>query len=108
MPDKTGFIIFGNGKVQDKLEKDTIEYAMEYGDVTTSNKIQDKWLGDILHHDGLTASIEATIKERTPRVKAAIFEIKGKIEVFRSQCIGGAVGALDLWELSVLPMLLNN
>ena len=66
---------------------------MECGDFTTSNKIQDKWLGDILHHDGLAASTEATIKERTPRVKAAIFEIKGKIEVFRSQCIGGAVGA---------------
>ena len=107
-PDKTGFIIFGNGKGRDKLEKDTTEYPIECGDFTTSNKIQDKWLGDILHQDGLAASTEATIKKRTPRVKAAIFEIKGIIEDFRSQCIGGAVGALDLWELSVLPMLLNN
>jgi hypothetical protein len=31
-------------------------------------------------------------------------EIKGIIEDFRSQCIGGKIGALDLWEFSVIPM----
>ena len=71
-------------------------------------KIQDKWLGDIFNENGLAASVQATIQDRTPKVKAAIFEIKGIIDDFRSQCMGGAVGALDLWELSVCPMLLNN
>ena len=102
------YIPHQQGKGQDKLQKDTTDYPIECVEFTTSMKIQDKWLGDILHQDGLAASTEATIKERTPQVKSAIFEIKGIIEDFRSQRIGGAVGALDLWELSVLPMLLNN
>ena len=57
---------------------------------------------------GLAVSVQETIIERTPRTKAAMFEIKGIIEDFRSQSIGGTVGAFDLWELSVIPMLLNN
>ena len=34
------------------------------------------WLGDTFHEDGLSASVNATILEMTPRVKAAMFEIK--------------------------------
>ena len=60
------------------------------------------------NENGLAASVRATIEDRTPKVKAAIFEIRGIIDDFRSQCVGGAVGALVLWEMSVCPMLLNN
>ena len=35
-------------------------------------------------------------------------EIKGKIEDFRSQSLGGVEGALDLWEFYVIPMVLNS
>ena len=52
--------------------------------------------------------MKETILDRTPKVKAAKYEIKGIIEDFRSQSICGSTGALDLWEMSVLPMLLNN
>ena len=44
----------------------------------------------------------------TPKVKEAIFEIKGKIVDFRSEFVGGAVGALDLREMSMIQMLPNN
>ena len=107
-PDKTGFIILGKGQAKQKMEQEVDEYPIMCGTFKTTRKIKDKWLGDTFHEDGLSASVNATILERTPRVKAAMFEIKGIIEDFRSQCIGGTMGALDLWELSVLPMLLNN
>ena len=53
-PDKTGFIIW-------KTCKSNIQCGF-----TASKKQKDKWIGDILHQDGLAASTEATIKERTP------------------------------------------
>jgi hypothetical protein len=98
----------GKGEARQKMEKEVIENPIMCGSFSTPRKTKDKWLGDLFHEDGLSASVNATILERTPRAKAAMFEIKGIIEDFRSQCIGGTMGALDLWELSVLPMLLNN
>jgi hypothetical protein len=107
-PDKTGFIVFGKGEQKEKLLREISKQPITCGDFQTNMKIQDKWLGDMFNGDGLAASVQATIQDRTPKVKAAIFEIKGIIEDFRSQCMGGAAGALELWELSVIPMLLNN
>ena len=52
--------------------------------------------------------MEATIQERTGRIKGAICKIKAIIEDLRMQCIGGLGSAFDLWELAVLPSLLNN
>ena len=98
----------GKGEARQKTENEVSENPIMCGPFATSRKIKDKWLGDLFHENGLSASVNATILERTPRVKAVMFEIKGMIEDFCSQCIGGTMGALDLWELSVLPMLLNN
>ena len=69
--------------------------------IRTTRKTKDKWLGDTFHEDGHSASVNATILERTPRVKAAMFEIKGILEDFRSQCIGhwwynGSPGSLGI------------
>ena len=107
-PDKTGFIVFGKGEDKKQMLSEIANQPITCGDFLTSMKTQDKWLGDIFNENGLAASVQATIEDRTPKVKAAIFEIKGIIDDFRSQCVGGAVGALVLWEMSVCPMLLNN
>ena len=101
-PDKTGFIVFGKGEDKKQMLIEIANQPITCGDFLTSMKTQDKWLGDIFNENGVTASVQATIQDRTPKVKAAIFEIKGIIDDFRSQCVGGAVGALDLWEMSVI------
>ena len=49
-----------------------------------------------------------TIIEIRGRVTAPIFEIKALMEDLRMQLVGGFVGGLDLWEMAVIPMLLNN
>ena len=49
-----------------------------------------------------------TIKQRKGRTKNAIFEIKSIIEDTRMLVIGGALGAIDIFELAVIPMLLHN
>ena len=37
-----------------------------------------------------------------------MFEAAAIIDDFKSQCIGGFQVAIDLWELAILPSLLNN
>ena len=107
-PDKTGFIVFGRGEQKNKVMKEITDQPITCGEFTTKRKHQDKWLGDIFNENCLAVSVQATIQDRTPKVKKGIFEIKGIVEDFRSQCMGGAIGALQLWEFSVLPMQLNN
>ena len=86
----------GKGQAKQKMEQEVVEYPIMCGAIRTTRKTKDKWLGDTFHEDGLSASVNATILESTPRVKAAMFEIKGIIEDFRSQCIGATMGALGI------------
>jgi hypothetical protein len=40
----------------------------------TKKKVKDKWLGEILHEDGVGASVHATIVDREGKVKGVIKE----------------------------------
>ena len=79
-----------------------------FGDIVTKLKMKDKYLGDIIHMDGLAASVEATVADRKGRIVAAMHEIKAVMEDYRMQAMGGMMGAWDLWNLAVIPSLLNN
>ena len=71
-------------------------------------KLSEKYLGEIIHSDGATESIKATIQDRHWRTWSAILEIKSVMEDCRSQAIGGLAAGIELWELAAIPMLLNN
>ena len=58
--------------------------------------------------DGLAASVEATIKDRVGTISAATHEIKAIVDDYRMQAVGGIMGAWDLWNLAVVPSLINN
>ena len=51
-------------------------------------KQSDRYLGQILHSDGVRASVYATIAEREGRIKGAI-EVQSIIEQFEMQAMGG-------------------
>ena len=61
-----------------------------------------------MHSDGNEASIEHTINERYCRVMSAILEIKSIINDYRVNYTGGLMTGIDIWEMAVIPMLLNN
>ena len=105
-PDKTGYIIFGKKKEVDELRREMVPIMC--GDFVTKEKVSDKWLGDMFHQYGLAASVSATIEDREPKVKGALYEAAAIVEDWRSQCIGGFRSAVDLWELAILPTLLYN
>jgi hypothetical protein len=69
---------------------------------------KDKYLGDILHEGGLGKSVEATISDRYGKTFAAIIEIGSVINDFRIDAIGGLKAGLDIFELCIIPSLLNN
>ena len=77
------------------------------GEFPVRRKQYDKYLGQILHTDGVRASVEATIKDREGKVKGAMFEVKSIVEDFRMQAIGGMMAAWELWEKAMVPSLLS-
>ena len=71
-------------------------------------KQQDKYLGDILNEGGLKQSVQATISERYGKAFASIREIGAVINDFRINAIGGLKAGLDIFEMVVIPSVLNN
>ena len=69
---------------------------------------QAKYLGDQLSGLGLPHSVLATIMKRRGLVTRTVFEIRTVIDDYRSQVAGGLTAGLDIWEMAVLPMLMNN
>ena len=39
-------------------------------------KSQDKYLGDVFSSQGLSASVEATVKDISPKIKGSIYELR--------------------------------
>ena len=60
-----------------------------FGNFTMNMRQKDIYLGQILHEDGLEASVSATVKEKAGKFKGAIFDIRSIIEEFSIQTIGG-------------------
>ena len=67
-PDKTGFIVMGCKKYKEKVYTELKENPIMVGKFVTTEKEVDKYLGDLMHSDGLAASVEATVKDRTGKV----------------------------------------
>ena len=79
-----------------------------FGNIKTKLKVADTYLGDMVHTEGLAASVAATVSDRASKVKAAMYEAAAIIEDYRMQAVGGLMGAWDLWNMAIIPSLLNN
>ena len=91
-------------KIQDEISKNPLTYNGK----PFKKKVTEKWLGDKFSEDGLSASITETITSRKGRVTAASFEVKALLEDLRMMRLGGIMGALQIWEMAIIPMLMNN
>ena len=106
-PDKTGYIVFGSRGYKEKISTELENCELSLGDFPVKRKNCDRYLGQILHTDGVKASVEATIAEREGKLKGAIFEVKSIIEDFQMQALGGMMAAWHLWERAMVPSLLS-
>ena len=105
--DKTGYLVFGSKDFRMKTEQELKILPLTLGGFQVKQKIQDKYLGQVLHQDGLAMSVVATIQERVGKIKGAIYQTKQIIETIQMQAIGGMMAAKQLWEGAIVPSLLN-
>ena len=71
-------------------------------------KVSDKYLGDYVHSLGTQASVHCTISNRSGRISTSIKETRAVIDDCRVNTVGGLVAGIDIWELAILPSLMNN
>ena len=107
-PKKTCFVIVGNTKYKEQIRKELEVCPLRFGEFEMKEKEQDVYLGDVLSSRGLAASVEATIAHRMGRIKGSIYETAAILKDWRMQCVGGMMGAWDIWEMSIIPSLLAN
>ena len=106
-PDKTSYLVCGTEQYKEKTNKELKEMPLVFGEFPAKRKESDKYLGQILHEDGLEASVKATIKERSGKIKGAIFLTKTVVETYQMQGIGAMAAAKTLWEGAIVPSLLH-
>ena len=68
----------------------------------------EKFLGDYFSCEGVAHSVFTTVVKRRPQAMMSIFELKAIIEDCRANVFGGLEAGIDIWELSIVPFLLNN
>ena len=51
---------------------------------------------------------EATVKDRSSKIKSSIYELRAVIEDFRMQSVGGMEAAIDMNESCIVPLLIAN
>ena len=99
----------GNNMVATVINKKQLEVNIDKSSfIILGNKKKVQEMRDTLHNKGSQESTNFTIKERHWRVISAILEIKSIVQDYKSSHIGGILTGVELWELAVLPMLLNN
>ena len=54
----------------------------------------DKYLGEVVHMEGLQASVKAMIEDIIRKITASMHEVKAIMDDYRMQTLGGLVGAL--------------
>ena len=69
---------------------------------------ESKLLGDWLSQSGLSNSVATTVAKRKGLAIASIYEIRSVVEDCRSNILGGLQIGLNLWEATIVPMLLFN
>ena len=106
--EKSSYIILGNKKKVSEIRQFIQNKPLTLNNKVINEKDSEKYLGDYLHNKGSQESINFTIKGRQWRVTSVILEIKTIIEDCRTHHIGGLLTGVQLWELAILPMLLNN
>ena len=104
---KSVCIIIGSKKQKEEATKVLETSPLLCGDFETKEKIEEKWLGQIISSAGLTASVTQTVAKRETKIKGACLEIAVIVNDWRAQAIGGMETALMLWEACCIPSLLH-
>ena len=105
--DKTCFIVFGSKEYKEKVKKDLDPSPLMFGKFPVTERVSEKYLGQVLHSGGLSESAKATVEDRSGKIRGATLEIKSIVEEFEMQAMGGLMAAWESWEKALVPLLLS-
>ena len=106
--DKSVLIVMGSKKKKDMIEEEMMDCPPTLCGEVMKMTNSEKYLGDMISSDGLADSVTATVLKRKGSVITNIFETKAVIEDCRANSVGGLLVGIEIWELAILPQLLNN
>ena len=100
-------MIKGNKQDVVMIEKELkmTSISITFANFTMKRKLKDKYLVQIIHEDGLEASVAATVEDRAGKFKGTVFEIRFK--EFSKQSISVMMAAKILLEKALLPSLIR-
>ena len=95
--DKSTYLLIGKKKNIERIRSEIEKNPLIYKDNVVKEKTTEKWLGSSINAAGLKESTISTIKETI-----------SIIEDSRLNCLGALKCAKEIWELAIIPTLLNN
>ena len=106
--DKSCYILMGSKKNKLEVENELKTSPLTlYGGLMKNVKME-KYLGDMISSEGLADSVLSTILKRKGQVVSCILETTAVVEDCRAGVVGGIMAGMEIWELAILPFLLNN
>ena len=106
--DKSIYLLAANKKNMKRIRDEIEKTPIIYNGKKLKEKTTEKWLGSVIDARGVKESTITTINERKLRIFTAINETISIIEDSRLNQLGGLRSALDIWNIAIIPALLNN
>ena len=106
--DKSCFTVFGKKKDRERIIAEHQSNPVQLCGQNMKHEETVKYLGDMLSGKGLAESVSETVKSRKNLVLKSVFEIRSVVDDCRSVVAGGLDAGLMIWEMAVIPTLLNN
>ena len=104
---KSVFIVIGDKKFKEETSKRLEESPLLLCNKPMKEVESYPYLGQIISERGVGHSVSMTINKRYGIAFKSIFEIKAIIEDTRSKVPGGFLSAMKIWDMAVIPALLN-
>ena len=105
--DKSIYLVIGEKKARKKLLEELKKDPIILDDHPMKVANSAKYLGDKLS-ENLSDSVSETVKMRVGLASSAIYEIRAVVDDRRAEAVASLPTAFMIWEMAVIPMLLNN
>ena len=106
--DKSFYILFGKKKTIEDIRTLIKNNPLTLSGANVKEKTSEKYLGDHIHSDGPSRSAEVTVEKRYWPTVSALLEIRTILEDYRANVVGGANTGIMIFEMAVIPMLMNS
>ena len=106
--DKSCIIVMGSKEKKSEIEAQWKDNPLKLCGKEMKCVPMEKYLGDYLSSGGLADSVNATMLKRKGKVVSSILDTKAVVEDCRSNIVGGITAGLEIWELAIIPYMLNN